>query len=256
MLRIGRDYQRPDRHKGGPVWTSAKLLRSLVHLPLPGIHHLVLVQHTERQNRKEKPVKCNQSHGRLKYWQSGLVYVNIVSVIDVSKFFAVNRVRNDVAFVVVNGRQGLPRQDDILWATQRFQRFQRPEQVAKRSVHQDQSASTAADHETHLSRYSHRRYGRFVTGESRTRCRTLGWFTDDRLRPSVPVPQQHGAVLRPYRKHTRSISRYITPSVMSIITGSDVAVGCDVAFGTAKTRDDSEMTVDNLSDFSWWKPKI
>ena len=124
------------------------------------------------------------------------VYVDIVGVVDVSQFLAIDGEGDNVALVVVDSGQCFPRQDNVLRAAELLQRFQRAQQVAERGVHQDQSTAAAADHQTHFGRYGHRRDGRFVAGQGGPRCRTLGRLAHDRLRPGVPVPQQHSAVLR------------------------------------------------------------
>ena len=87
---------------------------------------------------------------------------------------------------------------------------------------------TTADYEAHFGGNGYGRNSRLVSGQSGAGSRTFGRFADNGLRSSVPVPKEYGAVFR---------------------SGSDVAVGCDVALGSAQTRDDSKMAVDDLDDF-------
>ncbi len=52
--------------------------------------------------------------------------------------FAIDSVRDNVAFLVVDGSQGLTRQDYILRTTVGFARFQRSQQITERRVDQNQ----------------------------------------------------------------------------------------------------------------------
>ena len=73
-----------------------------------------------------------------------------------------------------------------------------------------------------------------MTRQCRPRRRTLGRFADDGLGTRVPMPQENGAVFR---------------------AGRDVAVGCNVAFGSTEASDNAEMTVHDLRNFGYGSQK-
>lgn len=156
--------------------------------------------------------------------------VDVVRVGNVPQELPVHRVRHQVALVVVNGREGLSRQDDVLRAPEGGPRarLQGPEEVPEGGVNQNQPVTAPRHDETHLGGDGNGCDGRLVTRQRRPRRGALGRLPYDRLCPSVPVPQEDGAILR---------------------AGGDVAVGRDVALGPAQAGHDPKVTVDDLGDF-------